>query len=119
MHFSKRDDLYQASWISGPRHNCLSVAFAESVVDSEPTIKMLPPFGEYRHNALDEISILSFVSESVAEANRIFESDYIVSRIEYIENDTPPEEIYGYLAFKIIERLFSGGEFSDTVRMAL
>ena len=40
-------------------------------------------------------------------------TDYVVSHIQYVENDTPPEEVYGFMARGIIKHLNSGGEFVE------
>jgi len=115
MHFSQHNNFYRVSWISGPRHNALAVAFAADSQTPKPVIQMLPPIGECRHDALKEDAILAFVLEGIAEANRVFETNFRVSHIEYVANDTPPEEKYAGLAFKIVERLVSNGEFQTSV----
>ena len=115
MHFSKHNNFYRVSWISGPRHNALTLAFADDGETSEPLIEMLPPIGECRHDELKEDAILAFVLEGVKEANRVFKTNLRVSRVGYIANDTPPENRYAGLAYKIVERLASNGEFQNSV----
>lgn len=114
MKFTKRDNFYQVSWISGPRHNLLAISLTEND-DSERFIRMLPPIGECRHNRLDETIILAKVVEGIDKANQMFNLDFRVSSIEYVENDTPPEEIYEYLTLKIVEHLVSDRSFDENI----
>lgn len=51
------------------------------------------------------------VLEGVAEANTRFGTSYFATHIRYVENDTPPEIVYGFLAQKIVERVVEGGAF--------
>ncbi|MBD2100400.1 hypothetical protein [Leptolyngbya sp. FACHB-261] len=112
MHFTKRGNFYQASRITGPRHNFLAIALKPGHT-RETVIEALPPVGECRHAALSAEAILSSVTEGVVEANSRFGTDYGVSHIYYVENDTPPEAVYGFMAHEIIKQLNSGGEFVE------
>lgn len=71
MHFSKFNNSYQVSWVSGPRHNKLAITLSEND-DSETVIKALPPIGECRHAKLSEERILTNVLEGVERANETF-----------------------------------------------
>lgn len=113
MQFSVRDNLYQASWISGPRHNFLAVELSEDNENLTPVVKILPAIGSCIHEKLKKDEIAVHVQEGVNEANQMFGTKYRVVQIAFVENDTPPEKRYGYLAFKIIERLASGGGFQE------
>lgn len=113
MHFTKRGNFYQASRITGPRHNFLAIALTPGHNTCETVVEALPPVGECRHAALSAEAMLSSVAEGVAEANSRFGTDYGVSHIQYVENDTPPEAVYGLMAHEIIEQLNSGGEFVE------
>jgi hypothetical protein len=104
MQVSKRNDFYQVSWISGPRHNFLAIALSEET-DSETIISPLPPRGECRHAKLDEKLILDNVLEGATAANRAFGTKFKIGAIQYVENDTGPEEIFNFLTQKIIESL--------------
>jgi hypothetical protein len=59
------------------------------------------------------VEIVARVLEGVSEANTKFDSAYTVTHIRYVENDTKPEAIYAYLSLKIVEHLWSGGEFRE------
>jgi hypothetical protein len=113
MHFSKIGDLYKASLTTGPRHNCLFIAFSNHEL-SKPSIVKLPRIGECNHAPLNEALILENVIKGVIEANNKFKTKYRVNRVEYVENDTPPETTYAYLTYKIIENLFLNEKFEES-----
>ncbi|MBD2122461.1 hypothetical protein [Trichocoleus sp. FACHB-262] len=113
MHFTKRGNFYQASRITGPRHNFLAIALTPGHSTRETVVEALPPVGECRHAALSAAAILSSVAEGVAKANSAFGTGYGVTNIQYVENDTPPEAVYGFMAHEIIKQLNSGGEFVE------
>ena len=111
MIFSKRGAFYQVSRVTGPMHNFLALELTTGPQEVEPQIEARPDFCS-GHGELDLKAIISAVLEGLALANDSLNTMYAVTRIYYHMGDNPPEEIYGVLAFKIIERLVSGGEFS-------
>lgn len=54
--------------------------------------------------------MVAAVLEGVAMANKELGTDYAVTHIRYVENDTPPEVVYALLARSIIQRIESQGE---------
>lgn len=105
MHFSKQDSYYSVSHITGPNHNLLLVAFADNTDISRATIESLPPIGPCQHGALDASAILQAVLDGIDDGNAKFGKDYRVIKVKYIENDAPPEAVYRFMAFKLIEYL--------------
>jgi hypothetical protein len=47
----------------------------------------------------------------VAEANGEFGTSFVVKLIEFVSDDSPPEEVYRLLAHCIVERLAKGLAF--------
>lgn len=111
MHFSRRDQFFQASRITGPTHNLLALSFGEQHDAAAPTIEALPPVGACRHAPLDPQQIFAAVLDGVDMANMQFGVQFGVQRVQYVENDTGPERMYGVLAIKLIEHLVGGGTF--------
>lgn len=102
---SEKKRVHSAQRISGPRHNWLGLEFSEREISAAPRIERLAPRGECRHAPLSEDALLRFVLAGVAEANRTRGTDFHVSRIKYVANDTPPENVYARLAYKIVSEL--------------
>jgi hypothetical protein len=115
MQFSRRDEFYQGSHITGPGHNFLALELANGSVNPAPDIKALPPSGGCHHAPLNEQQILFHVLEGVAKANERYGTDFVVKCLQYVQNDTGPEAVFGFIALKIIERLADGEEFDSTM----
>lgn len=62
---------------------------------------------------LGEEDVRLNVIAGVAEANREFGTNYVVKRIQFVPNDTPPAETYRYLARAIVERLYKQLPFDE------
>ena len=110
MHFARLDDFLTVSRITGPRHNLLQLLLAEGS-QQQPICECLPPQGGCKHEVLDQSELVSSVLEGVEEANKRLGTSYSVTHIRYVENDTKPEVVYGYMAMKLLEHLHAGGVF--------
>src|SRR6266699_274831 len=107
MNITQEGSFYQISHITGPTHNRLWISFLE---DSEPDlplppIECLPAMGECNHEALNPDAIQREALAGVTEANLRFGTSFRVKRLQYLENDVPPEGIYRYLARMLVEHL--------------
>ena len=105
MNVTRDGTFYQISRITGPTHNLLRVGFADREESAAPNIQTLPPIGECRHAPMDAQKIIRAVLEGVAEANAACGTDFAVSRVQWVADDTPPETTYSYLARKLVEHL--------------
>ncbi len=115
MQFSRREQFYQASHITGPKHNFLALTLTGNTSGtSAPTIESLPPVGTCSHRPLNPQQILHAVVEGVTTANTQFGTQFSVQHAQYLANDTGPESIYAFLALKIIEHVVVQGRFADT-----
>ncbi len=112
MLFSRRGACYQASRVTGPRHNFLSVELSFNADDKKPEIEALPGFCD-GHGEVDPAEIVRSVLEGLHLANQKYATNYSVSRIQYRANDSVPESVYGVMIFRIVERLAHGGEFLE------
>jgi nickel-dependent lactate racemase len=108
--FSKQGDYYYISYITGPAHVMLGLIFSKEHVVS-PKVVQRPAIGEHEHSALDEKEIERAVIEGIESANKRLGSDYFVSEIVYVVNDSPRYELYKHCAELLLERLlFDEGE---------
>lgn len=111
MHFGRSGEYLTVSRITGPKHNLLEVRVDGVLRDERPICECLPPRGACSHEPLNEADVIDAVLEGVAEANRRLGTSYAVTHMRYVQGDTKPEEVYGYMALKVLERLHSGGAF--------
>ena len=108
MQFVKLGEYFGAVHISGITHNLLKVRLIECDQEAMVNCECLPPNGDCRHKPIDEQALVKFVLSGVAHANEKLGTSYRVTHIQYVENDTPPESKYGYMACSIVEHLHAG-----------
>ncbi|WP_115561027.1 hypothetical protein [Xanthomonas arboricola] len=113
MHFVRLGEFLATSRITGPTHNLLQIRLGGS--GDALVCERLPATGECRHAPLADDQLIKHVIDGVAAANQQLGTTYVVSHIRYVENDTPPEVVYGFMARRIVEHLHSGGEFAQGV----
>jgi hypothetical protein len=60
---------------------------------------------------LNLVELIRCVNQGVSDANRDFGVNYFAKTIQYVGDDTPEEERYSELAYRIVERLAIGETF--------
>lgn len=116
MQFSSRDGWHAASYITGPHHNTLALALGPA--GTPLSVERLAATGGCTHQPLDTHKILQLVSDGVKAANAKLGTSYTVAGIRIVENDTPPEAIYGVLAECILHRIASGKAFDGSATVS-
>lgn len=71
---------------------------------------MLPPAGSCGCGTPDADKVLKNVLEGLSTANAKLGTDYRVTEIRFVEDDTPIEPVYAYSMRKLIEHIENGGE---------
>ena len=112
MHFLKIGDYLAVSRITGPKHNLLLLRLS-NLSSKKLDVQCLPPSGGCVHDPLDAEAIAEAVHEGVADANKELNTDYAVSGIKYVQNDTKPEIVYGYMTLSLLRHLHAGGTFAE------
>jgi hypothetical protein len=103
MHFRHDGSKHAVTRITGPSHNYLAITFTTENQSREPQVIELPPRGDCEHRSLDHARVLAAVFAGVAEGNREFSASFAVESLQYVANDTGPEEVYRPLARAIVE----------------
>lgn len=113
MHFFRKDGFLAASIITGPKHNLLLMRLAG---DSGAAVQAerLAAVAQCNHSLLDESALILAMQDGIAQGNAEFGTNYSVSHIQYVENDTKPEAVYAFLAFSIVRHLAQGGQFHQS-----
>lgn len=109
--YTKSEDSYRVSYITGPQHVLLGLRFDETVCNKVELVS-LGISGACNHGELDTRKIRTRVMEGISKANTEFKTNYILGRIEYVENDSPNYSLYGHCAYLIVKALHEGIEFS-------
>lgn len=100
--FGKEGDLHTISYITGPQHVWLGVAFAERS-EVKPSIVRRPPVTSCHHGEIDPARIVQAVMAGIKGSGRC------VKRIEYVENDSPVYSLYEYCANLLAEHAAADG----------
>jgi hypothetical protein len=113
MLYSRQGEYLTISRITGPSHNLLQLRLTE-VLDAEPQIERMPAMGTCVHGPLSDQAVLDSVKAGIAHANAELGTAYAIDRVRFVDNDCPPEGVYGMLAALVIRRLHSGAEFAGS-----
>lgn len=105
MQFSQDDKWHQVVRITGPNHNLLGIELSEREAGFSPTVELLPTGQEQSSYPIAPEDVRREVIGGVSEANAQLGTNYRVARIRYVPSDTPPVDVYYYLAKSLIERL--------------
>jgi len=104
MQFIAKAPLYKIIRITGPQHNLLGLQIAPGPMAGMPVIEALDrPSGE--PGQLVEREVIEQVMHGVDEASRELNQTYGIEKIQYISTDSPPVEVYRYLAIEILRRV--------------
>ena len=107
MRYSINGDFFRVMRVTGPAHNLLGLSFSQNA----PEAVVLERLAGSSEQTIDEDRLREAVLSGVDEANASLETDYHVSRIQYVPTDTPDLGTYSLLARWIIERLASGTNY--------
>jgi hypothetical protein len=100
MQFSRSGNFWRAVRITGPTHNLLGLAFSNEAV-AAPRAQNIDKEKD-KPARLKAEDVVAHVLSGVAEANAKWHLHVNVSEIEYIGSDTPPADVYRFLAFELI-----------------
>ena len=109
--FTKHGHRYFVSYITGPSHVLLGLAFGQA--DAAPAIFEIPPVGGCHHGSLDEARIRDAVRGGLADARERAAITLHATEIVYVADDSPRYDLYRHCAFLLAERVGRGGEFSE------
>ena len=104
MRYSIKGNSFRVMRITGPAHNLLGLSFSQGT----PGAVVVEKLASSPERTIDEDQLREAVLSGVDAANASHETNYHVSRIQYVPTDTPDLGIYSLLARRIIERLATG-----------
>ena len=110
-------EFYGVSYITGPAHVLLQVAFS-SVPVAEPSLVALPAISTLPQTALDPQQISRAVLDAAATTNAELGTAFFPAVIRYVADDSPRYPLYGHCATLLIRRLASGEPFAPATNVA-
>lgn len=107
MRVSRQGNVFRIVRITGPQHNLLGLEFGKNSL--VPEIEVLPAV-DHRHSKYspDVESIRQHVLEGVREANEEAKMNVSVIRMQIVEDDSGPPEVYRHLAKELVLRASRG-----------
>jgi hypothetical protein len=105
MVFSRVGNTFIVARTTGPTHNLLGLEFHGHSGLSGVVVHKLQSPGTPESGGLPEDQVRDAALAGVEDANKEMGTSYAVKRVEYIPADSPPVDIYRYLAKCIVERL--------------
>jgi len=104
VRFQHDGAMHSAVRITGPHHNYLALTFCSSESDpAPPQVIELPEQGGCVHPPLNPMKVLDAVLAGVEEANRLHGLSFTVQSVQFVKNDTGPEDVYRFMAQAIVE----------------
>ena len=101
MKIEKQGDLYRASHVPGPSHNCLWLRLGMAPADSFP-IEVRAPIGEYSPDPLTADDVRSWIKQGIALANQQLGTNYAAIYAAIVENDSRRFDVYASMARAIV-----------------
>lgn len=100
MKVTKRDDVYKASRITGPKHNYLGLRMSATPL-MQPSV--VPRHLNDEAKVIDEAKLVAAVIAGIEDGNRTTAMPLFAHLIEYVPSDTPDYAAYSQLAKAITE----------------
>lgn len=108
MDIQKRDDLWVASYITGPTHNRLALRLVEGRPVAGLHVEVLPPIGMCRHHdGLTAEEMIPSIHAGVERANAELGTDFAAEYAEIVADDSRQPPVYELLALRIVQRAAS------------
>jgi hypothetical protein len=114
--FSKEDDIYKITRITGNQDNLLGISFADKPSGANP-IEIVEWFFPNIDNSKIRTSkeeVLTQVLEGLKSINEALGTDYQLSKIYYVPADDGSGFIYQTLLKWLIKHYHSGKEFKES-----
>ena len=107
MQFIDKAPLYRIIRITGPTHNLLGLELSENPTSAKPTIDILDA-GDDAPAKLNLDDVLAAVSKGVDAVSGETGKTFWIKRIQFLQSDSRPVEIYTMLAAEILRRVAAG-----------
>lgn len=111
MQFTKKDDIFMISRITGSQDNILGISFGNNnSTNIEVMSWNLKDEGKIQ-TSIDEI--LNDVSLGLKEINQSLRTSYTISKIYYVPSESSRGAIYKFLTKTLIMHYHNGNEFKQ------
>lgn len=111
MRFTKKEEVYRISRITGSQDNILGVSFAKNEENNIELIEWPIRKGDQIKNSAEKV--LKQVLAGLKLKNEAFKTNYRLSKIYFLPSESPQDGVYTLLIAKLISHYHTGGKFED------
>lgn len=113
MRFSKRDDIYQITRMTGNEDNFLGISFAENIEQNPEVIELQITNPKKKKIKPSKDEVLKQVLAGLESINKSLGTNYKLSHIYYVASSDGPNSMYYSLVRMLIIHYHNGNEFKE------
>lgn len=111
MQFTKKNNIYQISRITGSQDNILGVYFSENNSNDVEVIEWDLSFAKDKKRQTSADLVLDQVLSGLNQANEFLATSYKLSKIYFVPAESADGFIYRSLVIQLIKHYHEGKEF--------
>jgi hypothetical protein len=111
MGFTRKDNIYQISIMTGNQDSYLGISFAEKIEQNPEVIERQIPNPKKNKNQPSKDEVLKEVLAGLKSVNQTLGTNYKLSNIYYVRSSDGPSSIYQSLIRRLIIHYHRGNEF--------
>ena len=113
MGFTKKDNIYKITRMTGNHDNFLGIYFAENIEQNPEVIEVQIRNPKKKKNQPSKDEVLKQVLAGLKSVNQSLGTNYKLSQIYYVPSSDGPSSIYQSLIRTLIIHYHSGNEFKE------
>ena len=113
MGFTKKDNIYKITRMTGNCDSFLGISFAENTEQNPEVIKVQIRNPKKKKNQPSKNEVLKQVLAGLESVNQSLGTNYKLSQIYYVPSSDGPSSMYQSLIRRLIIHYHSGNEFKE------
>ena len=113
MGFTKKDNIYRITRMTGNHDSFLGISFAENIEQNPEVIEFQVRNPKKNKNQPSKEEVLKQVLAGLESVNQSLRTNYKLSKIYYVPSSDGPSSIYQGLIHRLIIHYHSGNEFKE------
>lgn len=113
MGFTKKDNIYKITRMTGNYDSFLGISFAENIEQNPEIIEVQIRNPKKKKNQPSKNEVLKQVLAGLESVNQSLGTNYKLSQIYYVPSSDKPSSMYQSLIRTLITHYHSGNEFKE------
>ena len=113
MGFTKKDNIYKITRMTGNHDSFLGISFAEKIEQNPEIIELQITNPKKNKNQPSKDEVLKQVLAGLKSVNQSLGTNYKLSKIYYVASSDGPSSIYKSLIRMLISHYHNGNEFKE------